>query len=108
VAAGCEGVAAINTISCVMGVNLDTLRPEPAVEGHSTQGGYSYRAVKPIALAKVRTRPGQACGGPTAGAALQPTLLPWSRRMLLGCVWMDVKSCWVLCGSGWRFGLCYA
>jgi dihydropyrimidine dehydrogenase (NADP+) len=26
-AAGCEGVAAINTIQSVMGVNLDTLRP---------------------------------------------------------------------------------
>jgi dihydropyrimidine dehydrogenase (NADP+) len=50
--AGCEGVAAINTITSVMGVNLDTLRPEPCVEGHSTPGGYSSRAVKPIALAK--------------------------------------------------------
>ncbi len=50
--AGCEGVAAINTIQCVMGVNLDTLRPDPAVEGYSTPGGYSYKAVKPIALAK--------------------------------------------------------
>lgn len=38
---------------CVMGVNLDSLRPEPAVEGYSTPGGYSYRSVKPIALAKV-------------------------------------------------------
>ncbi len=56
VEAGCEGVAAINTLSCVMGVNLDTLRPEPAVEGYSTQGGYSYRAVKPIALAKVSSQ----------------------------------------------------
>ncbi len=46
-------MAAINTIQCVMGVNLDTLRPEPSVEGYSTPGGYSYRAVKPIALAKV-------------------------------------------------------
>lgn len=52
-ASGCEGVAAINTIQCVMGVNLDTLRPDPAVEGYSTPGGYSYKAVKPIALAKV-------------------------------------------------------
>ncbi|GFH29383.1 DHO_dh domain-containing protein, partial [Haematococcus lacustris] len=52
-AQGCEGVAAINTIQSVMGVNLDTLRPEPAVEGYSTPGGYSYKAVKPIALAKV-------------------------------------------------------
>ncbi|KAK9901677.1 hypothetical protein WJX75_007983 [Coccomyxa subellipsoidea] len=51
--AGCEGVAAINTITSVMGINLDTLRPEPSVEGYSTPGGYSSKAVKPIALAKV-------------------------------------------------------
>ena len=46
-------MAAINTIQSVMGINLDTLRPEPSVEGHSTPGGYSCKAVKPIALAKV-------------------------------------------------------
>ncbi|XP_047970947.1 dihydropyrimidine dehydrogenase (NADP(+)), chloroplastic-like [Salvia hispanica] len=51
--AGCEGVAAINTIMSVMGINLDTLRPEPCVEGYSTPGGYSAKAVHPIALAKV-------------------------------------------------------
>lgn len=51
-AAGCEGVSAINTITSVMGINLDTLRPEPCVEGHTTPGGYSSKAVKPIALAK--------------------------------------------------------
>ena len=50
---GMEGIAAINTIMSVMGVNLDTLAPEPTVEGHSTPGGYSYKAVRPIALAKV-------------------------------------------------------
>ncbi|KAF3331597.1 Dihydropyrimidine dehydrogenase (NADP(+)) [Carex littledalei] len=50
---GCEGVAAINTIMSVMGINLDTLRPEPSVEGYSTPGGYSARAVHPIALGKV-------------------------------------------------------
>lgn len=48
--AGCNGVSAINTIRCITGVNLDTLRPEPTVEGYSTPGGYSSRAVKPIAL----------------------------------------------------------
>ncbi len=53
---GSEGVAAINTIQSVMGINLDTLRPEPSVEGHSTPGGYSSKAVKPIALAKVPLR----------------------------------------------------
>lgn len=30
---GCEGVAAINTIMSVMGINLKTLHPEPCVEG---------------------------------------------------------------------------
>src|SRR5215470_11664885 len=51
--AGCEGVSAINTIRSVIGVDLDTLRPEPSVEGYTTPGGYSSRAVKPIALRMV-------------------------------------------------------
>lgn len=51
--AGCHGISAINTIRSVMGVNLETLRPEPTVEGFSTPGGYSSRAVKPIALRMV-------------------------------------------------------
>ncbi|KAF6144649.1 hypothetical protein GIB67_006141 [Kingdonia uniflora] len=53
--AGSEGIAAINTIISVMGINLNTLRPEPCVEGYSTPGGYSCKAVHPIALAKVMT-----------------------------------------------------
>src|ERR1041385_7088040 len=48
--AGCQGVSAINTIRSVMAVNLETLRPEPTVEGHTTPGGYSCKAVRPIAL----------------------------------------------------------
>ena len=40
---GCQGVSAINTIRSVMGVNLDTLRPEPTVEGFTTPGGYSCK-----------------------------------------------------------------
>src|SRR3954468_7743454 len=50
---GATGLSAINTIRSVMGVNLDTLRPEPAVEGFTTPGGYSSKAVKPIALRMV-------------------------------------------------------
>ena len=41
---GCQGVSAINTIRSVMGVNLDTLRPEPTVEGYTTPGGYSSQS----------------------------------------------------------------
>lgn len=48
--AGCSGISAINTIRCVMGVDLETLRPEPSVEGYTTPGGYSSQAVLPIAL----------------------------------------------------------
>ncbi len=51
---GCDGVSAINTILSVTGVDLDTLRPEPTVEGYSTPGGYSCMAVKPIALRMVK------------------------------------------------------
>jgi dihydroorotate dehydrogenase subfamily 1 len=50
---GATGISAINTIRSVCGVNLDTLRPEPTVEGYTTPGGYSCRAVKPIALRMV-------------------------------------------------------
>ena len=51
--AGATGISAINTIRSVIGINLDTLRPEPRVEGYTTPGGYSSRAVKPIALRMV-------------------------------------------------------
>ncbi len=51
--AGCQGLSAINTIRSVMGVNLDTLRPEPSIEGWTTPGGYSSKAVRPIALRMV-------------------------------------------------------
>ncbi|MBT5385957.1 MAG: NAD-dependent dihydropyrimidine dehydrogenase subunit PreA, partial [Candidatus Marinimicrobia bacterium] len=46
---GASGVAAINTIPSILNIDLETLAPMPTVEGHSTPGGYSYYAVKPIA-----------------------------------------------------------
>ena len=51
--AGCDGISAINTILSVMGVDLETLRPEPNVEGYTISGGYSGRATRPIALRMV-------------------------------------------------------
>ncbi len=47
---GADGIAAINTIKSITGVNIDTLVSAPAVRGASSIGGYSGRAVKPIAL----------------------------------------------------------
>ena len=47
---GADGIAAINTIKSVTGINLHTFVSAPAVRGQSAVGGYSGNAVKPIAL----------------------------------------------------------
>ena len=47
---GADGIAAINTIKSITGVNQHTYISEPAVHGRSAIGGYSGNAVKPIAL----------------------------------------------------------
>lgn len=47
---GADGIAAINTIKSIMGVNPHTYISSPAVHGMSAVGGYSGNAVKPIAL----------------------------------------------------------
>ena len=47
---GPDGIAAINTIKSIMGINLHTFVSAPAVHGQSVVGGYSGNAVKPIAL----------------------------------------------------------
>ncbi|MDA1008592.1 MAG: NAD-dependent dihydropyrimidine dehydrogenase subunit PreA [Planctomycetota bacterium] len=72
-AAGCEGIAAINTIPSVMGIDLDTLRPEPCVEGFSVPGGYSSRAVRPIAMRHVMDIATMMYGG-NSGQAIPPEI----------------------------------
>ena len=47
---GADGIAAINTIKSITGVDPHTLVAAPAVHGKSALGGYSGNAVKPIAL----------------------------------------------------------
>lgn len=48
--AGATGIAAINTIKSIMNLNLSSFESEPNVEGKTSVGGYSGKAVKPIAL----------------------------------------------------------
>ncbi len=52
---GADALSLINTINSIMGVDLDTLAPKPAVRGEGTHGGYCGPAVKPIALQMVAT-----------------------------------------------------
>ncbi len=47
---GADGIAAINTIKSVVGVNPHTYVSAPSVHGQSAVGGYSGNAVKPVAL----------------------------------------------------------
>ncbi len=47
---GANGLAAINTIKSITGVNHHTFIAAPSVHGKSAVGGYSGNAVKPIAL----------------------------------------------------------
>ncbi len=47
---GADGVSAINTIKSIMEVNPYTYVSSPAVHGMSAVGGYSGKAVRPIAL----------------------------------------------------------
>lgn len=53
-AGGADAISLINTIQSLMGVDLDTLAPQPIVDGKSTNGGYCGPAVKPIGLNMVR------------------------------------------------------
>ena len=50
VAAGATGLAAINTIKSILNVDLQSFASGPSVRSRSSVGGYSGKAVKPIAL----------------------------------------------------------
>lgn len=52
-AGGADGVALINTVNSITGVDLDLMAPMPIVGGKGTHGGYCGPAVKPIALGMV-------------------------------------------------------
>ena len=47
---GAHAISLINTINSLMGIDLDTWDPIPAVDGKSSHGGFCGPAVKPIAL----------------------------------------------------------
>ena len=47
---GADGIAAINTIKSLLGIDTETLENIPSVSGKCSVSGYSGKAVKPIAL----------------------------------------------------------
>ena len=50
---GADAVSLINTINSIMGIDLDAMTPDVAIDGKGTHGGMCGPAVKPIALSMV-------------------------------------------------------
>ena len=68
-AGGADAVSLINTVSSITSVNLDTMSPEPSIDGKGSHGGYCGAAVKPIALNMVAeiARDAETAGLPISG-----------------------------------------
>lgn len=47
---GARAVCAIDSLEGVVGVDLNTFSPLPSVQGYSSRGGFTGKAIKPIAL----------------------------------------------------------
>ncbi len=104
---GADGIAAINTILSVVGIDPKTLKPQPTVAGSTVPGGYSGQAVRPIALRHVmeiakaipKNRTISGMGGIETG---------WdaAQFMLLGSHTVQVCTGAMLNGYGMIEGLC--
>ena len=88
---GADALSAINTINSITGIDLDTLQPNPNVDGKSSHGGYCGPAVKPIALNMVQ----QVMADPQSALPLSGIggIANWrdaAEFILLGCTTVQV------------------
>lgn len=84
---GADAVSLINTISSITSVNLDTMSPEPSIDGKGSHGGYCGPAVKPIAMNMVAeiARDAQTRGLPISGIGGVTTWRDAAEFIALGC-----------------------
>ncbi len=82
-----SGIAAINTIKSVMNVNLETFSSGPDVAGVTSVGGYSGKAVKPIALRFIQSLKGRPrlAGVPVSGMGSIETWQDAAEFIAMGC-----------------------
>ena len=85
-AGGADAVSLINTVSSIISVNLDTMSPEPSIDGKGSHGGYCGPAVKPIALNMVAeiARDAETHGLPISGIGGITTWRDAAEFMALG------------------------
>ena len=84
---GADAVSLINTINSITSVNLDTMSPEPSIDGKGTHGGYCGPAVKPIAMSMVSeiARAEDTKGMPISGIGGVSTWRDAAEYITLGC-----------------------
>lgn len=85
-AGGADAVSLINTVSSITSVNLDTMSPEPSIDGKGSHGGYCGPAVKPIALNMVAeiARDPETAGLPISGIGGVTTWRDAAEFLVLG------------------------
>jgi dihydropyrimidine dehydrogenase (NAD+) subunit PreA len=99
VRAGADGLALINTVKSLIGVDLDRFSPLPVVGGRSSHGGYAGQAIKPIALQMVAALArSPEIGIPLSGIGGISTWRDCAEFMLLGATTVQVCTAVMLGG----------
>jgi dihydropyrimidine dehydrogenase (NAD+) subunit PreA len=99
---GADAVSLINTINSITSVNLDTMSPEPSIDGKGSHGGYCGPAVKPIALSMVSeiARHPDTRGLPISGIGGVTTWRDAAEYISLGCG--NVQVCTAVMTYGFK------
>ena len=84
---GADAVSLINTINSIISVYLDSMSPEPSIDGKGSHGGYCGPAVKPIAMSMVSeiARAPETAGLPISGIGGVTTWRDAAEYITLGC-----------------------
>lgn len=102
VRAGADGLAAVNTVKSLMNVDLDHFSSAPDVDGKSAVGGYSGKAVKPIALRFIHDLKSkkELCDVPVSGMGGIETWRDAVEFIAMGCGTVQVTT--AVMGYGYR------
>jgi dihydropyrimidine dehydrogenase (NAD+) subunit PreA len=95
---GADALCAVNSVSGIVAVDLDTLTPLPSVGGLATCGGYSGPGIKPIALRCV-AQIAKATGLPVSGLGGLSTWQDAAEFIAVGAA--TVQVCTAVMWSGY-------
>ncbi|MDA8586901.1 NAD-dependent dihydropyrimidine dehydrogenase subunit PreA [Rhodobacteraceae bacterium] len=97
-----DAVSLINTVSSITSVNLDTMSPEPSIDGKGSHGGFCGPAVKPMALNMVAeiARDAETAGLPISGIGGVTTWRDAAEFLALGAGNVQVCTAAMVYGFG--------